>query len=117
MKIKLLTINLFAILALSTSCSLPCSEIDSTQIPVKESCSSVSSETAVLIAQGYMFSSYDLLTRKVKVETENEMWKDRGEMWRVTFYRKGKDRDIYGGDPVVWIFKNNGEIFNVKHQK
>jgi len=82
----------------------------------KQSCPLISSETAILIAKGILCLDYDLSDREIKVETETELWKDKGEMWKITFYRT-KDRDIPGGDPIVWIFKNNGERFTVKHQK
>lgn len=83
---------------------------------LERSCQFISSETAILIAKGILCLDYDLSDREIKVETETELWKDKGEMWKITFYRT-KDRDIPGGDPIVWIFKNNGERFTVKHQK
>lgn len=59
---------------------------------------------------------YDLSDREIKVETEIELWKDKAEMWKVTFYRT-KNKEAFGGDPIVWIFKHNGERFTVKHAK
>lgn len=59
---------------------------------------------------------YDLRDREIKVETETELWKDKDEMLKVTFYRT-KNRDTFGGDPIVWIFKHNGEKFSIKHAK
>ncbi len=63
-----------------------------------------------------MFLGYELRGRRIEVETETELWRDKGEMWKVTFYRT-KNRDTNGGDPIVWVSKNNGEVFNVRHEK
>jgi hypothetical protein len=112
---------LFSIFALQMSCLQTSDSENShnnnkiTEVS-KQTCPLISSDTAVNIAQGYLFLDYDLRDRETKVETETELWKDKAEMWKVTFHRT-KNRDAFGGDPVVWILKNNGEIFTVKHAK
>lgn len=83
---------------------------------LNEDCPIISSETAVFIAKGILCFDYDLSDRKVTVETETKLWKEKGEMWKVTF-RRTKDQESFGGDPIVWIFKRNGERFTVKHAK
>jgi hypothetical protein len=69
----------------------------------------ISSDTAVFIAKGRLFMDYDLKNREVKVE-------DAGNAWKVTLYRI-KHQDFYGGDPVVWIDKSNGEFIRIEHAK
>ncbi len=81
---------------------------------LKKTCPTISSETAVLIAQGYMFLDYDLRNREPKVKTEAELFKNYGEMWEVTFVSKSEKSF---GDPIVWVLKANGEVFTVKHAK
>lgn len=73
------------------------------------SCPSISSEIAVLIAKGYMFDDYDLQNREIIVKEESDLWK-------ITLYRKA-NRNTFGGDPIVWINKSNGEIIRVEHAK
>ncbi len=108
-------------MALQLSC-LPAKDSNNSQNnnkiteAAKQTCPSISSETAVLIATGILSGDYDLTDRRIEVETETELWKDKGEMWKVTFYRT-KNLHSFGGNPVVWLYKNNGERFTVKHQK
>lgn len=116
---------LFLLLALTPSFqSCEESSIDSQSTPKvnemtdKSAAPGVSSETAVLIATGILCLDYELHDAVPKVETENELWKEYGEMWKVTFVYKPPPAGVYGGgNPVVWILKSNGERFTVKHAK
>jgi hypothetical protein len=80
----------------------------------KTDCPSISEETAVLVAEGYMFRDYELNNYAAKVETESKLYKEYGEMWRVSFISKTKDTF---GDPVVWVAKRDGKVLTVKHAK
>ena len=120
MKISL-TASAFLLFVVLSSCSVSNNGTNAhvsneNKSEVNDNCKIISSETAVLIAQGYLYTSYELRGREVRVETETELWKDKGEMWKITFQRT-KNLDAFGGDPIVWIFKSNGEIFSVKHSK
>ena len=120
-KMKILVIFSFLLSIIQFSC-LASNNKESEQInksqtnKLETSCPFISSETAINIAKGILCLDYDLNDREVKVETEIELWKDKGEMWKVTFYRT-KNKDSFGGDPIVWILKSNGERFTVKHEK
>lgn len=119
--IIVLIVSLNLLIAILSSCSgvnKPADE-NSPNNPAHQpqtNCPQISPETAVLIAKGYLYTDYELSDRETRVETETEHWFDKGEMWKITFYRT-KDRDSIGGDPIVWIFKSNGERFTVQHAK
>lgn len=108
--------------AMLLACAMPENKTDgktveATSQEAVKACPVISEETAAVIAKGILCLDYDLRNREVKVETETELWKDKGEMWKITFYGK-KDKDSWGGgDPIVWIYKSNGERFTVKHAK
>jgi hypothetical protein len=112
---------LFSIFALQMSCLQTSDSENShnnnkiTEVS-KQTCPLISSKTAIHIAQGYMYLGCDLRGRRIEVETETELWRDKGEMWKVTFYR-ANNRVTNGGDVTVWISKNNGEVFNLRHEK
>lgn len=82
-------------------------------------CSGISKETAIQIAKGYLALDYDLSGYKIKIETEKDRWKDRPEMWKITFEKviTKENENSFGGSPIVWIFKESGERFTVKHAK
>jgi hypothetical protein len=104
------------------ACAMPENKADGKPVEATcqeavKACPPISEETAGLIAKGILCLDYDLSNREIKVETETELWKDKGEMWKITLYRT-KDKNGWGsGDPIVWIYKSNGERFTVKHAK
>lgn len=110
---------IFSIIVLQISC-FQTSDSSSSQNnnkiseEAKQTCPLISSETAILIAKGILCLDYDISDYEPLVETETELWKDKGEIWKVTFVSK---REKTFGDPIVWIFKHNGERFTVKHAK
>lgn len=113
---------IFLVIALHISCAGTADsenklKSDQTADNFKHTCPIISSETAIDIAKGILCLDYDLRNRKITVETETELWKDKGEMWKVTFYGEKVKDSWGGGDPIVWIFKHNGERFTVKHAK
>lgn len=120
-KKSIIIISSVLFIALQSSCSMNNSKLEeplhnASVDKLKSNCSNISPETASLIAKGYMFLDYDLSDREAKVESETELWKDKGEMWKVTLY-KTKNQDAFSGAPIVWVFKGTGEIFTVKHDK
>ena len=72
-------------------------------------CEGVSSETAILIVKGKLFLDYDLTDRDASVVED-------GTFWKVTLSRIGR-KNLQGGNPIVWLQKNNGEIVKVQHAK
>jgi hypothetical protein len=96
---------IYIILFLQISCLVAGNRKIENNVPnnksdLKNSRPSICEETAVLIAQGYMFNDYEMSDFNPKVETENELYKEFGKMWRVTFISKGEKTF---GDPVVWV--------------
>lgn len=106
------------ILILQIACSSPAALENNTVVAHKTNsttdCPSISEETAVIVAEGTMFRDYELNNYAAKVETENELYKEYGAMWRVTFISKRKESF---GDPVVWVAKRDGRVLTVKHAK
>ncbi len=64
----------------------------------------ISSETAVMIARGFLCFDFDLRDRKVSVT-------ETSDTWHVQFVRT-KNLHAEGGDPSLVISKKNGEIIS-----
>ena len=68
----------------------------------------ISSETATLIAHGYMFMDYD--PRNYDVSTD-----EYPDTWRVQYTMKC--RDCNGGNPYVLVNKRTGQVVQVFNAK
>jgi len=90
-------------LTLLSSCEQKAT-VHNTQSPdaLPTSRTAISSETAILIGRGFLCFDFDLRDRKVFVT-------EKSDTWQVQFVRT-KDLDIEGGDPVLIIRKDTGEI-------
>lgn len=76
-----------------------------------ENCPKISSETAILIAKGLMFSDYDLKNYEVSTKEDESFFE-------VTFSRLPDKKNICcGGDPIVVIRKKTGEIVSYRTGK
>lgn len=118
-KTIMLSIAVALFIVLQLSCSISNSQTNeqmtnTNKEDLKKPCPKISSDTASLIAQGYMYLDYRMSNFEPKVETETELYKEYGEMWKVTFVSKSKKTF---GDPIVWVLKSNGEVFTVMHRK
>jgi hypothetical protein len=102
---KIIPTFVFTLIALTvlSSCEQT-ARVHDTQSPDPSATSKedVSSETAILIARGFLCFDFDLRNRNVFVT-------DLSDSWQVQFVRT-KDLDIEGGDPFLIIRKDSGEI-------
>jgi hypothetical protein len=95
-------LTFFLLLVLQISCLKQSGNLSNTNAlkdpPVNSSV--ITSDTAILIAKGYLCFDYDLINYDVSVT-------DKEDIWEVRF--SSKRQDSYGYGPVVLISKINGE--------
>jgi hypothetical protein len=76
-----------------------------------ETCSNISSETAILIAKGLLFLDYNLKNYEVSIKEDEDFFE-------VSFSRLSEKTNVCcGGNPSVVIRKTTGEIVSYKTGK
>ena len=106
---------IFVIIAIQLSCfhsdTTNIRNVSNSNSNFPEKPPSISADKAVSIAQDYLSKNRNMQDFQPSVETENELFKEYGEMWRVTFRSKINEPSEKPDRPIVWIFKTDGKVF------